>query len=56
MSDRELWLIIRRSMFMIIAAFDQKFGIEDHRLRKGEDSNHSRRLPASKLADARFCE
>lgn len=27
LTDRDLWLIIRRALFMIISAFDKKFGI-----------------------------
>lgn len=28
MGDKELWLIVRRALVMVISAFDKKFGIE----------------------------
>ena len=28
MTDRELWLICRRALLMIIHAFDRKYGLE----------------------------
>lgn len=28
MGDKELWLVVRRALVMVIGAFDEKFGIK----------------------------